>query len=156
YAIQCRRKGSMEQAEEILLDPNELAKTHKFVGVGSFVVSDDQNLLAYTVDFTGFRQYTLQVKDLRSGKTLPDSAERVTSLQWAADNKTLFFTTEDAVTKRSDKLWRHVLGTAPIDALYNEKDELYDIDLGKTRDKQYLILNIEAKDTTEQHYLKAD
>ena len=80
YPIQCRRKGSMDAPEEVLLDPNELEKTHKFVGIGAFVVSDDANLLAYTVDFTGFRQYTLQVKDLRSGATLPDTAERVTSL----------------------------------------------------------------------------
>ncbi len=157
YPIQCRRKHSMEAPEEILLDANELGKTHKFVGVGSFLVSDDQNLLAYTVDFSGFRQYSLQVKDLRSGKTLSDTAERVTSLQWAADNKTVFYTTEDAVTKRSDKLWRHELGAAAsAGPIYDEKDELYDIDLGKTRDKKYLVLNIEAKDTTEALYLRAD
>jgi oligopeptidase B len=155
YPIQCRRKGSMEAPEEILLDANELAKAHKFVGVGAFAVSDDQNLLAYTVDFTGFRQYTLQVKDLRTGMVLPDNTERVTSVEWAADNKTLFLTTEDAVTKRSDKLWRHVLGAETFEPVYDEKDELYDIDLGKTRDRQYLVLNIESKDTTEARYLRA-
>src|SRR5271157_5737250 len=120
YPIQCRRKGSMQAAEEVLLDANELAKSHKFVGVGSFVVSDDQNLLAYTVDFTGFRQYSLQVKDLRTGAPLPDTTERVTSVEWAADNQTLFLTTEDDVTKRSDKLWRHVLGEAAFEPLYEE------------------------------------
>ena len=67
YPIQCRRKGSMEAPEEVLLDLNELAKAHKFVGMGAFVVSDDQNLLAYTMDFTGFRQYGLQVKNLHTG-----------------------------------------------------------------------------------------
>lgn len=156
YPIQCRRKGSMQTPEEVLLDPNELAKTHKFVGIGNFVVSDDQHLLAYTVDFTGFRQYNLQVKDLRTGTLLADTTERVTSVEWAADNKTLFLTTEDAVTKRPDKLWRHVLGSSSFEPLYEEKDELYDIGLGKTRDKQYLILNIEAKDTSECLYLRAD
>ena len=156
YPIQCRRKGNMQAPEEVLLDPNELGKTHKFVGVGNFVVSDDQHLLAYTVDFTGFRQYTLQVKDLRTGTLLADTTERVTSVEWAADNKTLFLTTEDAVTKRPDKLWRHVLGSSNFETLYEEKDELYDIGLGKTRDKQYLILNIEAKDTSENLYLRAD
>ena len=158
YPIHCRRKGSMDAPDEVLLDPNELAKAHKFVGIGSFTLSDDQNLLAYTVDFTGFRQYTLQVKDLRSGKTLPDTTERVTTVQWAADNRTLFVTTEDAVTKRSDKLWRHALGEPPakFELLYDEKDELYDIDLGKTRDRQYLVLNIESKDTAEARYLRAD
>jgi oligopeptidase B len=156
YNIQCRRKGSMEAPEEILLDLNELAKEKKFVGLGSFVVSDDHNLLAYTTDFTGFRQFGLQVKDLRTGKTLPDTTERVTSLVWASDNRTLFLTTEDAVTKRSDKLFRHVLGSTQFEQLYEEKDELYNIDIGKTRDKKYLILGIESTDTTEIRHLRAD
>jgi oligopeptidase B len=156
YPIRCRRKGSMEAPEEVLLDANEMSKDHKFVGIGDFVVSDDQNELAYTVDFTGFRQYDLHVKDLRSGKTLPDTTERVTSVDWAADNKTLFVVTEDAVTKRSDKFFRHTLGSASFDPVYDEKDELYDIGVGKTRDKKYVILQIESKDTTENRYLRAD
>jgi oligopeptidase B len=122
YPIQCRRKGTMEAPEEVLLDLNELGQDKKFVGLGGFAVSDDQNLLAYTVDYSGFRQYALRVKDLRSGETLPDTIERVTSLAWAADNKTLFLVTEDAVTKRSDKLWRHVLGGAKFDEIYNDKN----------------------------------
>jgi oligopeptidase B len=156
YPIQCRRKGSMEAPEEVLLDLNELAKTHKFVGLGAFVVSDDHNMLAYTIDYTGFRQFGLQVKDLRSGATLPDTAERVDSLVWAADNKTLFLTTEDAVTKRSDKVWRHVLGATALEPLYDEKDELYDVFMEKTRDKKYLMLGIASKDTTEFRTLRAD
>lgn len=156
YPIQCRRKGNMEAPEEVLLDLNELSKDHKYVGLGSFVVSDDQKLLAYTLDFTGFRQYSLQVKDLHTGRTMPDTTERVTTVEWAADNKTLFLTTEDAVTKRTDRLWRHVLGAAAFDLLYEEKDELYEIALGKTRDKKFLVLEISAKDTTECRYLRAD
>ena len=155
YPIRCRRKGDMQAPEEIVLDPNELAKTHKFVGIGGTSLSDDGNLIAYAVDFTGFRQYSLQVKDLRTGATLPDTTERVTSLEFAADNRTLFLTTEDAVTKRSDKLWRHVLGSGSFEPIYEEKDELYDIGVGKTRDKKYLLLGIEAKDTTEWRYLSA-
>ena len=134
YPIQCRRKGTMEAPEEVLLDLNELGKGKKFVGLGGFVVSDDQNLVAYTVDYTGFRQFALQVKDLRTGQTLPDTTERVTSLGWAADNKTLFLVTEDAVTKRSDKLWRHVLESSKFEEIYNDKDELYDVRIHKTRD----------------------
>jgi oligopeptidase B len=156
YPIRCRRKGSMEAPEEIVLDPNEMAKAHKFVGIGRIAYSDDGNLLAYTVDFTGFRQYALQVKDLRTGATLPDTTERVTSVEFAADHRTLFVVTEDAVTKRSDKLWRHVLGSASFDPMYDEKDELYDIELSKTRDRQFLLLGIEAKDTAEMRYLRAD
>jgi oligopeptidase B len=156
YPIQCRRKGGMEAPEEILLDLNELAKTHKFVGLGGFVVSDNDDMLAYTVDFTGFRQYGLQVKNLRTGETLPDTTERVDSVVWAADNKTLFLTTEDAVTKRSDKVWRHVLGTTAFEPLYDEKDELYDVAVEKTRDKKYIFLWSAAKDTTEFRWLRAD
>src|SRR4029077_17386987 len=155
YPIQCRRKGSMEAAEEVLLDLNEIGKDKKFVGLGALAVSDDQNLLAYTIDFVGFRQFALHVKDLRTGKTLPDTTERVTSLEWAADNKTIFLTTEDAVTKRSDKLWRHVLGASAFEPVFDEKDELYDINVGKTRDKQYLFVLSESKDTSEVRYLRA-
>ena len=107
YPISCRRKGSMDAPEEVILDLNQIAQGKKFVGLGESVVSDDQNLLAYTLDFTGFRQYTLQVKDLRTGQVLPDQVERVTSLEWAADNKTLLLTTEDKITKRPDTMWRH-------------------------------------------------
>jgi oligopeptidase B len=156
YAIQCRRKGSMEADEEVLLDPNELAQGRPYVGLGAFVLSDDQNLLAFTIDYTGFREYALKIKDLRSGDTLPDTTDRVTSVAWAADNSTLFLTTEDEVTKRSDKLWRHVLGSTRFEPVYDERDEVFDIDVAKTRDKIYLILAIEATDTTEIRYLRAD
>src|SRR5579864_4615124 len=92
YAIRCRRKGSMDAAEEVALDVNELAKSQVFMTVNEYAVSPDGNLLAYTYDNTGFRQYTLAVKDLRTGKTLVDHAERVGSVVWANDNKTIFYT----------------------------------------------------------------
>ncbi len=156
YPIQCRRKGTMQAPEEVLLDLNDLAKGKTYAGLGAFVVSDDQNLLAYTIDYTGLRQFTLQVKDLRDGHTSPDDTDRVTSLAWASDNKTLFLTTEDAVTKRSDKLWRHALGSTSFELLYDEKDELFDIEIAKTRDTAYLVLEIEATDTSEVRYLRSD
>ncbi|MDP9052915.1 MAG: S9 family peptidase, partial [Acidobacteriota bacterium] len=156
YPIQCRRKGTMEAAEEILLDVNELGKDKPYVGLGAFVVSDDQTLLAYTVDYSGFRQYSLRIKDLGSGDLLPDTAERVTALAWAADNRTLFYATEDSITKRSDKLFRHVLGTEGSELLYEEKDELFDIGIGKTRDRLYLVVESESKDTAEARWLRAD
>jgi oligopeptidase B len=152
YPISCRRKGSMDAPEEVILDLNQIAQGKKFVGLGESVVSDDQNLLAYTLDFTGFRQYTLQVKDLRTGQTLSDKVERVTSLEWAADNKTLLLTTEDDVTKRPDTLWRHVLG-GKTEQVYHEPDELYDLGLIRTRDRKYIVLEIESKDTNECRYL---
>ena len=149
YPIQCRRLRSMESPEEILLDLNDLARHHPFVSLGATAVSDDQNLYAYTADFTGFRQYELHIINLRTRQALPDTTARVTSLAWAADNRTIFVTTEDAVTKRSDKLWRHTVGSDAWDFVYEEKDELYDIALARTRDRKYLLLGIESKDTTE-------
>ena len=156
YSIQCRRKNVPEALEEVLLDANELAKEHKFVGLDAFEVSDDGNLLAYTIDYTGFRQFSLQVKDLRTGQLLPDTTGRVTSVNWAADNQTLFLTTEDATTKRSNQLLRHVLGEKAFEAVYEEEDELYDIALRKTRDKKFLLLEITSKDTTEVRFLPSD
>src|SRR5229473_2409757 len=100
YGIRCRKKGSTDAPEEILLDVNEMAKGQKFMSLGAYNVSDDGNLLAYTTDNTGFRQYSLAVKDLRTGKLLVDHAERVDSVAWANDNKTIFYTVEDAVSKR--------------------------------------------------------
>ncbi len=121
YPYRCRRKGSMEGAEEILLDLNALAEGHKYLGLGAFAVSDDGNWLAYSTDTTGYRQYSLHVKDLRKGEILAENIERVGSVVWATDNKTLFYTTEDAVSKRSDKFWRHAVGAAGSDLVYEEK-----------------------------------
>ena len=118
------------------------------------MVSDDQNLLAYTIDYTGFRQYALQVKDLRTGQTLPDTAERVTSFEWAADNKTLFLTTEEQVTKRTDKLWRHVLGSRRSSRSTTRRTNSTTSASARRATSKYLILQIEAKDTTEVRYLR--
>lgn len=156
YPIYCRKHGTQDASEEILLDPNELAEGQKFVSIGTIVYSDDQNLMAYTTDFVGFRQYKLNVKDLRTGKLLEDTYDRVTSVEFASDNKTLFFVTEDATTKRSDTLWRHTLGAEKFDRVYEERDALYRLGLEKTRDQGYLILNIDSTDTTEVRYLPAE
>jgi oligopeptidase B len=155
YPIFCRKKGGVDAPEEIVLDQNELAKGHKFMSVGAFSPSDDGNLLAYTTDNTGYRQYTLQIKDLRTGELFPDKIERVNGIVWANDNKTLFYVTEDATTKRSDKFFRHVLGTDKYDLVYDEKDELFDIDVGRSRDKAVIFLHSLSKTSTEARYLLA-
>ena len=155
YPIHCRRKGSMHAPEQVILDLNELAKGLNFLSLGAFEVSDDGNLLAYTTDTTGFRQYRFHVKDLRTGQLLPDTAERVTSLAWASDNQTVFFVTEDPVTKRSNLLFRYALGSNKPEELYNEKDELYRIEVARTRDKKFILLGIAATDSTEFRYLPA-
>ncbi len=157
YPIYCRRKGSMEAAEEVILDQNELAKGQAFMSLGAFSVSDDGHLLAYTTDNTGFRQYTLAVKDLRTGKTLADHAERVGSVAWANDNKTIFYTTEDAVTKRQNQLYRHALGATGADPLvYEEKDERFNVGASKTRSNAYIFLYISSHTTSEARYIPAD
>ncbi len=156
YPIRCRRKENMEAPEEVLLDLNELAGGLPFFELGEFEVSDDGNLLAYSNDTTGFRQYRMHVKDLRSGELMPDSAERVTSLAWAADNGTIFFTTEDAVTKRSNQMFRHVLGSNRAQEIYNESDELFHIEIDRTRDKRLILLAISATDCTEFRYFPAN
>jgi oligopeptidase B len=155
YPIYCRRKNE-NAPEEIILDQNQLAAGQKFTAVTPPAPSDDQNLIAYTVDHVGYRQYRLAVRDLRTGTDLTENVERVTSIAWAADNSTLFVVTEDPVNKRSNMLWRHAIGTSTLTPIYEEKDEQYGIHLEKTRDKKYLLLRIESKDTTEVRYLAAD
>jgi oligopeptidase B len=153
YPIYCRKRESLSAAEEVVLDLNELARGYKFLSLGDYVVSDDGNLLAYTTDTTGYRQYTLRVKDLRTGRLFPENIERVDSVSWAADNKTLFYTTEDAVTKRRDKFYRHTLGADKSELLYDEKDELYDLDSNRSRDKAFIFLTSESKLTSEVRYI---
>jgi protease II len=103
YPIFCRKKGDLKAAEEITLDMNKMAEGHKFFSIGAYNVSEDGNLLAFSTDITGFRQYKLHVKDLRTGKITENIAERVTSVAWANDNQTVFYGQEDLVTKRSHK-----------------------------------------------------
>jgi oligopeptidase B len=156
YPISCRKQGSLDAKEEVVLDQNEMAKGLKFFSVGAFVPSDDGNLLAYSTDTTGYRQYKLQIKDLRTGQLSPESFERVGNVAWATDNKTIFFTTEDAVTKRSDKFFRHVLGSDQTDLIFEEKDELFDIGAGRSRDKAVILLGSQSKTSSEWQYLPAN
>jgi oligopeptidase B len=156
YPIFARKHRTLEAPEQILIDVNELAKGHKFMSVGAFLPSDDGNLLAYSTDSTGYRQYTLQIKNLATGELFPEKIERVNNLAWASDNKTIFYVTEDAVTKRSDKLFRHVLGSEKYDLILEEKDELFDIGVGKTRDKAVIILGSYSKTSTEARYIPAN
>jgi len=156
YPVRCRRRDVEGAPEELLLDLNSLAESHSFLGLGSFEVSDDNDLLAYSTDTTGFRQYTLQIKKLSSGETLEERFERVTSVTWAADNRTLFFTEEDDTTKRSHRLFRHVLGSgeAPI-LLYEEKDERFRIGVERTRSGSFLVLTSASHTASEVRFLSA-
>ena len=148
---------SIDAPEQVLLDLNQMAEGQPFMAIGPSAVSDDGNWLAYATDNVGFRQYRLHIRDLRTGEDLPDTAERVTSVAWASDNKTLFYTIEDEVQKRSYRLYRHAVGsdTARDPLLYEEKDERFNIEVGRTRSREFLTLFIGSHTTTEMRFLPA-
>jgi len=158
YYQLCRKKGSLQAPEQIILDLNRMGEGQKFMAVGQWSVSDDGNLLAYTTDNVGFRQYHLHVRDLRTMQDLPDTTERAVSIAWAADNRSLFYTVEDEVQKRSYRLYRHTVGEDarqdPI--VYEEKDERFDVYVSRARSKQYLLLTAGSHISSDVSFLPAD
>jgi len=155
YRIHCRKRGSLAAPEEVLLDLNQLAAGKEFIDLGVFVVSDDGNRLAYSLDATGFQEFTLFVKDLRTGQLLTEKIPQVASCVWAADNKTLFYVTEDDA-KRSCRLWRHELGATQDTLVYEEKDALYSLGIGRSRSKAYVFAVSASRTSSEFRYLRAD
>ncbi len=181
YAIHCRKPAVVErtpgapglafetrdssnsnavpdQPEQVVLDGNELAKGHAFFSIGATDIADDGRWLAYTTDTTGFRQYTLRIKNLETGETLHGEVERVGSVVWAADNTTLFYTVEDEQQKRQFQLWRHSLGAPYSDdvLVYQDDDERFNLGAGRTRDGKYLVMESASHTTTESWFLAAD
>ena len=157
YPTYLRSKTRDGVNAEILLDQNEMAKGSKYFAIGAFEVSDDGNWLAFSTDTTGYRQYTLQFKDLKTGKVLADKIERVTSTEWSADGKYFFYGQEDDVSKRSDKIFRHTVGsTGPDTLLFEEKDVLFNSGIGRSRDKKMMFIQSGAATMSEYRYLSAD
>jgi oligopeptidase B len=156
YPIYARKKGSLDAPEEVILDVNALAEGKKFMSIGGMEVSPDGKLLAYTSDEVGFRQYTLHVKELRTGKLLPDTAERVDSIEWTEDGKTILYTIEHEQTKRAYRLLRHALGGKADTLIYEEKDERFTVDLNKTRDHKYMLVDVASHTSSEVRYMPAD
>ena len=154
YARFCRRPVGKPDAEVVILDVNLLAEGQPFMQVGTLSVSPDGRLLAYTTDNTGFRQYTLTVKDLETGGMLPDTAERVGSIVWAPDSATLFYSTEDEQTKRQDRVFRQVMGAMPVE-VFHEDDERFNVSVGRTRDREYLLLEVGSHTTSETWVMDA-
>jgi oligopeptidase B len=155
YPIFCRRKGSLEAPEEVTLDLNELAAGHAFLSLGAYAVTDDGSLLAYSLDTTGFREYTLYLKDLRTGELRPERIEKTGALAWANDGRTLFYTVEDHA-KRPWRVYRHSLAAAASDELvYEERDELFRVWVARTRSQGFLLLGSASHTTTEVRYLSA-
>lgn len=154
YPIHCRKAGSLDAAEEVLLDLNLLAEGKSYMALGAFAVSDDGQLLAYSTDDTGYRDYRLRVKDLRTREHLPAQVEHSGSVAWAIDGRTLFYTVEDEA-KRPYRLYRHTLGSESHELLYEEQDEAFRIGVGRTRSGQYLILYTGSHTTSDARFLPA-
>ncbi|MBI1733621.1 MAG: S9 family peptidase [Candidatus Rokubacteria bacterium] len=155
YPIHCRKRGGVAGAEEVTLDLNALAAGQRFLSLGAYAVSDDGALLAYSTDVTGFREYTLHVKDLESGALLPDRVEKVSSVAWSADGRTLFYVTEDPA-KRPHRLWRRRLGAVDADLIYEETDELFRLGVWRSRSLAYLFAGSRSFTSAEVRYVRAD
>ena len=158
YPFYCRKQGSLEAPEEVMLDANALAQGHDYFQIGVLEVSPDTHLLAYAYDTDGSERYTLRVKNLRSGELLPDEIPEVSyGLEWGNDNRTFFYTARDAAA-RPYKVFRHVLGTDPASdpLVYHEPDEAFFVGMGKTKDRRYLLIYLGSSTTSEVRLLEAD
>jgi len=158
YRIYCRKKGSLDAAEEIILDVNALAEGKEYVSVGTVDVSPDHKILAYSVDDNGSERYELRFKRLDTGSALPDVVPNTYySSAWGNDNRTFFYVTVDEAT-RPYKLYRHVLGT-PADndeLIHHEEDDAYFLSVDKTRDEAMILIELESAVTSEVHFIDAN
>jgi oligopeptidase B len=144
YPVYCRKKGSLDAKEEVILDGNEMAKDQSYFNIGGFEVSDNEQILAFGVDTVSRRNYVLGFKNLQTGEILADKIELTEggSYAWAADNKTIFYIIRDQQTLLGDRVYRHVLGTKPeADVLvYHEKDNQFYMGLGRMKSKKYIAI----------------
>jgi oligopeptidase B len=159
YPIYARKRGALDQTEEIMLDANLLAEGHDFFSIGGWAVSFEHDLFAYAVDTEGRRIFTTYVKNLRTGELLPDVISTVTeNLTWANDNRTLFYSKQDPTTLRAFQIYRHVLGTDPAEdrLVFEESDETFIAYIFKTKSKQFLMMVSAHATSQEYRYLDAD
>jgi oligopeptidase B len=159
YPVYCRKKGSLDASEQIMLDVNALAKGHGYVSVPPPEVRPKGDVAAYAMDSVGRRFYTLYFRNLETGETLSDIIPDVTgNMVWANDNRTLFYSKQDPKTLRSYQVYRHLLGTDPVrDILvYEEADETFRCDVSKTKSRKYLLIGSQQTLSTEYRYLDAD
>ncbi|AWH86469.1 oligopeptidase B [Flavobacterium album] len=158
YPIYARKKGSLDAKEEIMFDCNEMAKGHSYFQLGGLNVSEDNQWAAFGVDTVSRRQFTIQVKNLLTGEILPVKIENTTGgSTWAGDNKTLFYTRKDEVTLRSDKIYKHKLGSDAKDdvMVYHEKDDTFGTFVYKEKSKKYLVIGSNSTLTSEFRILDA-
>lgn len=155
YPIYCRKKGSLDAKEEILLNQNTLAENYDYLEIGALKISPDHNLLAYPVDTSGSEWFTLFIKDLKTGELYNEQISNTGySIAWASDNRNLFYTTLDNA-KRPYKLYRHVLGNNPTEDIlvYHEPDDLFWLDIVRSKSGKYLFMDVSSHTTTEVYYL---
>jgi oligopeptidase B len=159
YPIHCRKQGSVEAPEQIILDVNRVAEGHEFCSVRGVAVSPDTRLLAWALDTVGRRKYTINFTDLESGEALSDVIPNVTgNLVWANDNRTLFYAKQDPETLRSNRIYRHVLGSdfSQDVLVYEETDPTFSAYVWKTRSEKYILIHSEQTLASEMHFLDAD
>lgn len=159
YPVYSRKKGNLDAPEEILFDVNEMAEGYDYYSLGGINVSPDNKLVAFAVDTVSRRKYTIQVKNLETGKLLPLKIETTTGgSTWANDNKTLFYARKDEETLRSDKIYKHTLGTGveEDELVYHEEDETFNAYVYKSKSQQYIIIGSNSTLTNEYRFLNAD
>ncbi len=159
YPIYSRKKESLSAVEEILFDCNELAKDKSYFQLGGLSISPDNTMAIFSFDCVGRRIYTIQIKNLITNEILSDKIENVTgSAVWANDNQTIFYSSQDPITLRSDKIFKHKLGTEQeLDVLvYFEKDETFNVEIAKSKSKKYLAIESGSTLTTEYQILDAN
>ena len=159
YAIYCRKLGSLEAEEQVMLNVNEMAEGFNYYAVGGQSVSTNNNLLAFSVDTVSRREYTLQFKDLTTGEVLADRIPGTTGgATWANDNKTVYYSKKDPITLRSSRIFKHILGTdASADVLvFEEADETFSCGIGKSKSEQYLMIASYSTVSNEWRYLDAN
>jgi oligopeptidase B len=159
YFVYCRKKGTLDAAEEVLLDVNAMAEGHNYFSATGFSVSTDNKLLAYGVDMVSRRQYTIHVKNLETGELLKDEVKNTEGeAVWANDNKTFFYTAKNVVTLLSEKINKHLLGTAATadKTVYEEKDPTNYIGVEKSKSDQYIFITSQATLSSEIKWLNAN
>ena len=155
YRTYCRKRDSLSAKEEILLDLNVLAKGKAFLSLGALDVSRDGNMLAYSLDYSGYREYTLRFRDLVSGRDFPEEIAKARSIAWTNDNRTVFYVTEDEA-KRANRVWRHVIGEPGETLVYEETDARFSVSVSDSRSRGYIFVTSHSATTTEVRYLLAD
>ena len=159
YPVYSRKKANLQAEEEIMFNCNEMAEGHEYFNLGGISVSPDNRMAAFGVDTVGRRKYTIRIKDLEKGDILSDEIVNTTGgAVWASDNKTLFYTKKDAETLRSDKIYKHKIGTpASSDELvYHEEDETFNTFVYKTKSKKFIVIGAYSTLTTEYQIIRAD